>query len=209
MRGKYIFSVRNHYSQHLTTLRKIDMSYKWSNEIRLDVLRVESQDAKLIFKTDKEEAEVYLDGQDIGRVVHRHGGVETVITNENSHHIVVGKENEKRDVFHYLKPKGPAPELRLGITKHRGVGSWSSLPHDFELNLEPGFEEVFFHLNNSLCELTRHKYISAKTYVVTTGYLQQTNNILRPNNTRLGNVCSSGLPFLEDQIGIGAFQVLP
>ena len=122
------------------------MSYKWSNEVRLDVLKVEGQDSKLIFKTDKEEAEVYLDGQDIGRVVHRHGGVETVISNENSHHIVVGKGNEERDVFHYLKPNGPAPELRLGVTKHRGVGSWSSLPHDFELNLEPGFEEVFFHL---------------------------------------------------------------
>ena len=122
------------------------MSYKWANEVRLDVLKVEGQDSKLFFKTDKEEAEVYLDGQDIGRVVHRHDGVETVISNENSHHIVVGKGNEERDVFHYLKPKGPAPELRLGITKHRGVGTWSSLSHDFELNLEPGFEEVFFHL---------------------------------------------------------------
>lgn len=122
------------------------MSYKWSNEIKLDVLKVESQDSKLIFKTDKEEAEVYLDGQDIGCVVHRHAGVETIINNEDSHHIVVGKGNEQRDVFHYLTPNGPAPELRLGITKHCDVGSWSSLPHDFELNLEPGFEEVFFHL---------------------------------------------------------------
>jgi 5-deoxy-D-glucuronate isomerase len=36
--------------------------------------------------------------------------------------------------------------MRLGITRHRGTGTWSSLPHDFELNTEPGFEEVFFHL---------------------------------------------------------------
>jgi hypothetical protein len=122
------------------------MSYKWSNKIRLNDLKVEGQDAKLIFKTEKEEAEVYLDGQDINRVVHRHNGHETIINNEEAHHITVGKGNEERDVIHYLKPNGPAPELRLGITKHRGIGTWSSLPHDFELNTEPGFEEVFFHL---------------------------------------------------------------
>jgi 5-deoxy-D-glucuronate isomerase len=122
------------------------MSYKWCNETRLDVLKVKGGDSKLIFTTDKEEAEVYLDGQDIGRVVHRHCGVETVVENRNAHHIVVGEGNAQRDVFHYLKPHGPAPELRLGITKHKGVGTWSSLPHDFELNTERGFEEVFFYL---------------------------------------------------------------
>jgi 5-deoxy-D-glucuronate isomerase len=26
------------------------------------------------------------------------------------------------------------------------VGTWSSLPHDFELNTEAGFEEVFFYI---------------------------------------------------------------
>ncbi|EKD47808.1 MAG: hypothetical protein ACD_65C00280G0003, partial [uncultured bacterium] len=39
-----------------------------------------------------------------------------------------------------------APMMRLGITKHCGLGTWSSLPHDFELNTEPDFEEVFFYL---------------------------------------------------------------
>ena len=38
--------------------------------------------------------------------------------------------------------------MRLGITVHRGDGTWSSLPHDFELNTEPGFEEVFFYILN-------------------------------------------------------------
>jgi len=122
------------------------MSYKWCNEIRLDDLKVEGGDSKLVFTTDKEEAEVYLDGQDIGRVVHRHNGVETVVDGRDAHHIVVGEGNTQRDVFHYIKPRGFAPELRLGITKHQGIGTWSSLPHDFELNLEPGFEEVFFYL---------------------------------------------------------------
>tara|TARA_X000000368_G_C22633062_1_gene537565 strand:+ start:42 stop:611 length:570 start_codon:yes stop_codon:yes gene_type:complete len=122
------------------------MSYEWANKARLDVLKVEGHDSRLFFKTDKEEAEVYLDGQDIDRVVHRYNGVETLISNKDSQHIVVGSGNEERNVYHYLTPKGPAPELRLGITKHKGIGTWSSLPHDFELNLEPGFEEVFFHL---------------------------------------------------------------
>ena len=122
------------------------MSYEWSNPARLEVLEVNGQDGRLVFKTDKEEAEVYLDGHDIARVVHRCNGVETTINNDEAYRIVVGEGNEQRNVFHYLKPKGPAPELRLGITKHSAEGTWSSLPHDFELNLEPGFEEVFFHL---------------------------------------------------------------
>ncbi len=122
------------------------MSYKWCNEIKLDVLQVSGSGSKLIFKTDKEEAEVYLDGTDISKVICRHGGQETIIQNKDAHHIVVGEGNAERDVYHYLKPGGPAPELRMGITKHRGIGTWSSLPHGFELNLEPGFEEVFFYL---------------------------------------------------------------
>lgn len=122
------------------------MSYKWSNKKNLNVLKVEGQDSKLLFKTNKEEAEVYLEKNDIKYVLHRINGVETRIDNKNCYRITVGEGNTQRDVFHYLKPNGPAPELRLGITKHSGSGTWSSLPHDFELNLEPGFEEVFFHL---------------------------------------------------------------
>ncbi len=124
------------------------MTYKWSNQRRLDVLKVEGANSKLIFTTDKESAEVYLDGQDISKVVHRSNGEEAIVHNTECHHIVVGEGNSQRDVYHYLKPSGPAQELRIGITKHRGIGTWSSLPHDFELNLEPGFEEVFFYLIN-------------------------------------------------------------
>ena len=74
-------------------------------------------------------------------VIHRHEGLETVVHRSDAHHIVVGDGNSERDVYHFLKPNGPAPQLRLGLTTHRGLGTWSSLPHDFELNLEPGFEE--------------------------------------------------------------------
>ena len=37
-------------------------------------------------------------------------------------------------------------KLRVGVTHHLGEGSWSSLPHKFENNLEKGFEELFFYL---------------------------------------------------------------
>lgn len=122
------------------------MPYQWCNETRLDALQASGGESRLVFKTGKETAEVYLDDTDILKVVCRHGGSETVIQNQDAYHVVVGEGNAQRDVYHYLKPGGPAPELRLGITKHRGVGTWSSLPHDFELNLEGGFEEVFFYL---------------------------------------------------------------
>ena len=124
------------------------MSYRWCNPLKLDTLQVSGSESQLVFKTATETAEVYLSDMDIVRVVSRHGGRETVIENRDAHHIVVGENNWQRDVYHYLKPKGPLPQMRLGITKHRGVGTWSSLPHDFELRPEPGFEEVFFYLIN-------------------------------------------------------------
>jgi len=122
------------------------MSYPWCNPIRLDTLHASGDEVRLVFKTASETAEVYLSGTDIERVVCRHAGKETVIQNKDAHHIVVGEGNWQRDVYHYLKPRGPAPQLRLGITKHRGAGTWSSLPHGFELKPEPDFEEVFFYL---------------------------------------------------------------
>lgn len=122
------------------------MSYPWCNSSKLDVLQVNGSESKLVFKAGDETAEVYLDETDIIKVVCRYSGRETVVQNKDAHHIVVGEGNNQRDVYHYLKPGGPAPQLRLGITKHRGAGTWSSLPHDFELNLESGFEEIFFYM---------------------------------------------------------------
>jgi 5-deoxy-D-glucuronate isomerase len=122
------------------------MSYPWCNEVKLDVLHASGSDGKLVYKTANETVEVLLDGADIRRVVWRSGSEETIIEGSDAHHIVVGEGNAQRDVYHYLKPGGPAPQLRLGITKHRGAGTWSSLPHAFELNHELGFEEVFFYV---------------------------------------------------------------
>lgn len=122
------------------------MLQAWSNKNRLKTLKVSGKDNILIFETEFEKAEVYIVDNDISKVICLSKGVETVIEKDQRHHIVVGEGNTQRDVYHYLKPAGPAPFLRLGITKHCGRGTWSSLPHSFELNTEKGFEEVFFYL---------------------------------------------------------------
>ena len=122
------------------------MSSKWNNEKKLSTLRADFKDDVLIFEAGDEKAEVYLDGSNIKKVVYYNAGKKTVLDDKDCRAIVVGENNWQRDVYHYLKPKGPAPFMRLGITKHRGVATWSSLPHDFELNTEPGFEEIFFYI---------------------------------------------------------------
>ena len=122
------------------------MSYLWSNIEKLESLKVSGENNMLVFTTDSEKAKIQIVNNDIESVNYEHNNQSSIIDKKERHHIVVGKGNSQRDVFHYLKPGGPAPTMRLGITKHIGTGTWSSLPHDFELNTEPGFEEVFFYL---------------------------------------------------------------
>lgn len=123
------------------------MSYPWINEVKLDTLRAEGGGDTLIFEAPGERAEVTLVDGTIEKVVFTATGKEPVtISKDKAHAIVVGEGNAKRDVYHYLKPGGAAPTMRLGLTSHQGLGTWSSLPHDFELNTEPGFEEVFFYI---------------------------------------------------------------
>ena len=79
----------------------------------------------------------------------RHAGIQKRRkTIAMSHHIVVGKANLKRDVYHFTKPGGLLPTLRCGLTVHSGKNTWSSTPHPFELNPVEGFEEVFLYLNS-------------------------------------------------------------
>jgi 5-deoxy-D-glucuronate isomerase len=59
---------------------------------------------------------------------------------------LIGKGNSRRKVTHFLYPKNNQFKLRVGITQHLGRGTWSSLPHGFEKNLEKGFEEIFFYI---------------------------------------------------------------
>lgn len=123
------------------------MAYDWSNIARLDTLKITGEDDTLVFEAPGERAEVHLQDGTIDKVVFSAaGGPSVTIGAKDAHAMVVGEGNAKRDVYHYLKPGGPAPTMRLGITVHRGEGTWSSLPHDFELNTEPGFEEVFFYI---------------------------------------------------------------
>lgn len=123
------------------------MAYKWSNQAKLDTLKVTGNKDVLTFKAPGEQAKVFLKKGVIDKVIYTAKGNKPVtIKTQDAHAMVVGEGNAQRDVYHYLKPKGPAPMMRLGITVHRGEGTWSSLPHDFELNTEPGFEEVFFYI---------------------------------------------------------------
>jgi len=122
------------------------MSYPWSNKERLVTLKVRGESDLLVIEAGQEKAEVRLADGSIRQVVCTVDGTRVTIDASQAQHVVVGEGNAERDVYHFLKPGGPAPSLRLGITKHRGYGTWSSLPHAFELRPETGFEEVFFHL---------------------------------------------------------------
>jgi 5-deoxy-D-glucuronate isomerase len=123
------------------------MAYQWSNPEKLDTLTARGEGDCLVFEAPGERAEVYLEQGTIEKVVFTDAsGQTTTITAADAHPLVVGEQNFTRDVYHYLTPGGPAPTMRLGITVHRGEGTWSSLPHDFELSTEPDFEEVFFYL---------------------------------------------------------------
>lgn len=122
------------------------MKYEWINEAKFDTLAASGEGDVLTYAAGDEKAEVHLSENGIEKVVFTYKGKTHVVSAADSKHIVVGEGNAKRDVFHFLRPDGPAPTMRLGITKHIGLGTWSSLPHPFELNAEPGFEEAFFYL---------------------------------------------------------------
>lgn len=122
------------------------MSYPWNNVQNLISLKADGTGDVLRFEVGAEQVEVHLQNGSIHNVVHSLHGRVTRLDSSTVHSIVVGEGNAQRDVHHYLIPNGPSPWLRLGITHHRGFGTWSSLPHPFELHGEPGFEEVFFYL---------------------------------------------------------------
>ena len=124
--------------------------YRFCKTAPLPTLKVSGENDILVFATPTERATVTLSADgNIASVIHADlvSGSETTIPTADSHHIVVGAGNWERDVYHYLKPCEQSHlQLRLGITMHRGTGTWSSLPHDFENAPEAGFEEVFFYL---------------------------------------------------------------
>ncbi len=120
--------------------------YKWNNEKKLKDLKADGKDDVLTFEANGEKAEVYLKNGDIEKVVCHYNGKTTTVNKADAICITPGEGNTQRDVYHFSSIDGPLPTMRLGITHHRGAGTWSSLPHAFETKPEPEFEEVFFHL---------------------------------------------------------------
>lgn len=121
----------------------------WNNFNNLESLKVEfnEKENELIFTSPGEKAVVKINGDnDIEYVVYSFNGENHRVDINERKHLTIGEENFKREVYHYLMPRTFAHHMRLGITKHANPGTWSSLPHDFELHPEPGFEEVFFYL---------------------------------------------------------------
>ena len=123
-------------------------THRWSRREILPTLSVEGNGDLIVFKAGDEIAEVQIKDLAIDNVLYSLGDQKTKISTDQSKRIVVGSGNNKRYVDHYLYPSGPARFMRLGLTTHSGPGTWSSLPHGFELNPEEGFEEVFFYMNS-------------------------------------------------------------
>ncbi len=120
--------------------------YPWCHTAPLPTLKASGEGRLLRFDAGDEIAEVTLEGSAIKSVKYTDQNGTVVIPQAESKMITVGEGNFERDVYHFLYPSGPAPTMRLGLTVHKGAGTWSSLPHDFELHTEPDFEEVFFYL---------------------------------------------------------------
>ncbi len=121
------------------------MAYQWSKKGPLATLNATGGADTLRFSAGDETAIVRLADQTIEEVEFAYRGKNARVTHDEARHVVVGSKNWQRDVYHFLTPDGPAPTMRLGYTVHRGEGTWSSLPHDFEEQPEPGFEEIFFY----------------------------------------------------------------
>ena len=126
------------------------MSQPNVHQKELPTLKVREKDSRLFFSTPSEEAEVIISHNNrIERVIHRDllKKNEWQVNHDDSHSIVVGADNCERDVYHFLLPSNEQHlQIRLGQTIHRGHGTWSSLPHDFENYPELGFEEAFYYL---------------------------------------------------------------
>ncbi|MES2503658.1 MAG: 5-deoxy-glucuronate isomerase [Myxococcota bacterium] len=130
--------------------------YSYCKKIPLPNLQATGQNSLLEFKTPAEQAKVYLsDSGIIKEVIYTNlvTGEKKAISASDATEITVGSGNCQRQVLHFLLPSSlPSMQLRLGLTTHTGIGTWSSLPHGFEHNLEPDFEEVFFYVLSGATE---------------------------------------------------------
>src|SRR3990167_3259813 len=139
-------------NQYINSRLGVKMYEFMNDKSKLQTLKASGTGGILVFETETEKAYVSLSNNSIDEVLHiyKPNGIATIFFEKDVFQLEVGEGNNKRTVKHYLKPNKDAPhlQLRLGITEHSSCGSWSSLPHDFENNPEPGFEEVFFYMIN-------------------------------------------------------------
>ena len=102
----------------------------------------------LRIKTKKETLEIYLNKNSIKKISY-YNYQDKVIKKINPNkckYKIIGKNEYKRKVIHFLLPGKKEFKLRVGLTEHLGTGTWSSLPHKFENKLEKNFEEFFFYI---------------------------------------------------------------
>ena len=115
-------------------------------EEKLKDLKVEWDGYDYVISYKDEQAIIFFDNDRVDSFILRYKDDGANMKVEDAHHIVVGKGNLKRDVWHFSTPDGPLPTLRCGYTEHNDTNTWSSTPHPFEEKLESGFEEVFLYL---------------------------------------------------------------
>jgi len=121
------------------------MFHKFNLE-RLPTLEVNVVDDSLEIRSAEFSCLVRFSSEGIEKVEYSAKDEVHLISENDAMTVVVGSGNSERRVTHFLRPTGPASSLRLGLTEHLGDGTWSSLPHGFEKNVEPGFEELFMYL---------------------------------------------------------------
>ena len=116
------------------------------HEEKLKDLKVEVVDDKYVINYKNETISIYFKDEKPHSFILGDGEDAYSMKVEQSHHIIVGEGNLKRDVWHFSTPHGPLPTLRCGYTVHSGENTWSSMPHPFEEKPVKGFEEVFLYL---------------------------------------------------------------
>jgi 5-deoxy-D-glucuronate isomerase len=118
-------------------------------DISLPNLRgVYDKNKQILISTKDEILKIILKKNDVHKVYYKNKENPQFELLKSSHYKkkIIGKKYFRRKVVHFLYSKSDNFKLRAGITYHSGEGSWSSLPHKFENNLEKGFEEFFFYL---------------------------------------------------------------
>jgi len=121
--------------------------WKWANEPQAGRLQVQETGESLLRFADTETGEhvtVFAPDNftDVTMTVSA-GGRTTTVSIDDAKHFLKGSHIAARNVWHYVT-RQHATALRAGLTVHRNA--FSSTPHEFELDTEPGFEEVFYLL---------------------------------------------------------------